>query len=241
MENNLIPISQAAELLGVSIDTLRRWDESGKFLSTRNSEAGHRYYSKESVDLYLNDLLKIATEWVANGGDVPEHFFCRDSSVFQGRLSKLQLALSNVKDENIQNKISLLVAVAGEIGNNSFDHNLGNWPDVAGLFFAYDINKKQIILADRGVGILKTLSRVRPELKDDKTALKVALTEIVSGRAPEERGNGLKFVRKIVEGYNFNLHFQTGNAEININADNKDLFIKLSQNNYRGIFARLTW
>jgi hypothetical protein len=60
---------------------------------------------------------------------------------------------------------SLLTSVAGEIGNNSYDHNLGQWPDIPGIFFAYDLNKKQIALADRGVGILETLRKVKPELK----------------------------------------------------------------------------
>ncbi len=83
---------------------------------------------------------------------------------------------------------SLLVSVAGEIGNNSFDHNLGLWPDTPGVFFGYDLNKKQIVLADRGVGVLKTLKRVRPGLARDADALEVAFTEVISGRAPERQG-----------------------------------------------------
>jgi len=45
---------------------------------------------------------------------------------------------------------SLIVAITGEIGNNSFDHNLGKWPDEPGVFFGYDIAKGTVVLADRG-------------------------------------------------------------------------------------------
>ncbi len=93
---------------------------------------------------------------------------------------------------------SLLTSVSGEIGNNSYDHNLGQWPDMSGIFFGYDLNKKQIVLADRGLGILQTLKRVRVELKDHESALKVAFTEIISGRKPEARGNGLKYVKNVI-------------------------------------------
>ena len=42
--------SEAAYLLGVSTDTLRRWDKEGKIVSTR-TEGGHRRYD-------LTDILK---------------------------------------------------------------------------------------------------------------------------------------------------------------------------------------
>ena len=84
-----------------------------------------------------------------------------------------------------------VTAVTGEIGNNSFDHNLGNWPNVPGVFFAHNATRRHVILADRGVGIRSTLTRVRPEISSDAEALHIAMTEAVSGRAPENRGNGL--------------------------------------------------
>ena len=47
--SNLIGVKEAAELLGVSTKTIRRWEESGKISSTR-TEGGHRRF-------YVNDLL----------------------------------------------------------------------------------------------------------------------------------------------------------------------------------------
>ena len=86
------------------------------------------------------------------------------------------------------------------------------WTDTPGLYFAYDLDDKWIILADRGQGILKTLQNTTMGLKNDEEALFTAFSEIITGRAPEKRGNGLKYVRRNVEKGFFQLEFWTGNA-----------------------------
>lgn len=122
--------------------------------------------------------------------------------VFQAKLDGLYQETKN----------PLLVAVVGEIGNNAFDHNLGNWRDVAGLYFRNFEEKKLIILADRGQGVTRTLGRIVPDLKSDKRALEIAFIEIISGRSPEQRGNGLKFVALAVKENNWRLSFYSGKA-----------------------------
>lgn len=237
MESELIPISEAAIRLGVSIDTLRRWDESGKLRATRKSPGGSRYYSEKDIDLFLHDLFKLAFQWATNPEptEIPSDFYCQDSSIFQARLIKMQGVLT--KTPTLNKILSLLVAITGEIGNNSFDHNLGNWPDKPGIFFGYDINKGDIVLADRGLGILKTLQRVRPELNNHKDSLRVAFTEMISGRAPEDRGNGLKFVRKVIAENPISLQFQSGDAELSILKELSELNIKGSNQPLRGCIA----
>lgn len=237
--DELLSISEAAELLGVSIMTLRRWDESGRLVSVRKKEGGNRYYRKMDIDTFLNDLFKIAKDWVLNEGDLPDNHYCLNSAIFQSRLAKMEnLMMQNKISEDFASRI---VSIAGEIGNNSFDHNLAQWPDVPGIFFAYDLNKKQIVLADRGLGILKTLKRVKPEIKNDEQALEVAFTEIISGRAPEERGNGLKYVKFIISKNFINLFFQTGNAILNLNANSSDLKISKSKDNFHGCLVLIKW
>ena len=72
--------------------------------------------------------------------------------------SKRDLKTSNNIKQDLSAKRHSIsaVAVAGEIGNNSFDHNLGNWADMIGIFFYYDEKTHTIILADRGQGVLVT-------------------------------------------------------------------------------------
>ena len=179
MENNiekedLIPISEAAELLKVSIMTLRRWDDNNRLSSIRKGESGHRYYRRKDIEVFLEDLFKLAKDWVTSQEEFPDNFYCQNSAVFLARITKMEELM--IRDKDVKNLFSLLVSVAGEIGNNSYDHNLGQWPDVPGIFFGFDLNKKQIVLADRGVGILETLKRVKPGLKNHKEALEVTFT-----------------------------------------------------------------
>ena len=237
-EKNLAAIGEAAKILGVSIDTLRRWDKSGKLHSTKSS-GGHRLYDRQALEMYLNDMLSMAKNWALNASEIPEQFYCPNSAVFQTRLIDMEQALA--VDARLQTLFPLIVAVAGEIGNNSFDHNLGNWPDVPGIFFGYDIHKHIIVLADRGQGILATLRRVRPDLATDQEALRVAFTEIISGRAPESRGNGLKFVRKVAAENPLGLLFQTGDAELQIAKESYDLQIHRSSTPFRGCLAMISF
>lgn len=235
MEEKLLTIREAAEFLGISVDTLRRWDKSGKLVATRKEGGTHRYYAKEDLEVFSSDLLKMANNWAFLGGEIPQDFYCSNSAVFQARLIKMQDMLMN--HEKTNKIFSIIVAISGEIGNNSYDHNLGNWPDAPGIFFGYDINKGIIVLADRGLGILKTLSRVRPSLIKHEDALSVAFTEIISGRAPEDRGNGLKFVRKIISENSIDLFFQSGDAELTLRGNGADLNIVKSKIAIQGCLA----
>lgn len=245
MNSKLLTISQTAKLLGVSIQTLRRWDNSGKLSPVSRKTAEHRHYPKRDIENYIKnnikelDLFKIARDWVADdlGVEPLSDFYCSDISVFQARLTKLENELSKVKKLN---KIfPLISAITGEIGNNSFDHNLGNWPDVLGSFFGWDLDKGKIILADRGQGILATLKKVRPKLTSHQDALWVAFTEVISGRAPEYRGNGLKFVKDVVIANKISLFFWTGDACLKIQKNVSNIDIKKSDINFRGCLAAI--
>ena len=229
MPSKLISIGKTAKLLGVSIDSLRRWDKTRRLLSVRNSPKGHRYYRQTDIDVFLQDIVALAKQWVgAETGITPEQdVYCQTRDVFQARLEKLQSSL----------QMSLLSAIAGEIGNNSFDHNLGNWPDTTGIYFSYDLGKRVIVLADRGQGILATLRRVRPALINDGDALKTAFTETISGRFPEARGNGLKFVRDVVVENPFTLDFETGNARLFLKENDKEIIITSAEKHISGCLA----
>ena len=100
-----------------------------------------------------------------------------------------------------------------------------------------------IVLADRGQGILKTLKRVKSELKNHEEALRVAFTEFISGRMPEARGNGLKFVREVIEKNPLGLLFQNGSAELSIGKNDSQIKIKIKQkdNFYRGCIAIINY
>lgn len=185
-------------------------------------------------------LTKIALQWVQKApvieDEMKDDYFCPDRDVFQARLDKMNALL--LKSPYPEAQSYLLTAITGEIGNNSFDHNLGNWPDSVGIFFGYNFSdeKKYIVLADRGRGILATLKKVKPDLKDDMQALKTAFTEKLSGRAPENRGNGLKFVFQTIRELKIHLTFQSGLAKAELN---EEIIIQETNIPIHGCFALL--
>lgn len=235
MEEKLFTISQAAQYLGVSLNTLRRWDMSGKLVAIRKNGGTHRYYREKDLEIFKSDLIKLVSDWVYLNTEFPKIFYCSTSADFQGRLIKMENAL--MQKPGFEKLYSLIVAITGEIGDNSFAHNLGKWPDTPGIFFGYDIEKGVIVLADRGLGILETLRRVRPELSNHTKALGVAFTEFISGRAPENRGNGLKYVRRVVSENPLELFFATGDAELRLRDNDKRLLVTRSTLYLRGCLA----
>lgn len=187
-----------------------------------------------------SDLEKNVYQWITaqmEDIDIQSEYYCRTRDIFQARLEKTTQEL--LKNGSIaEDDIYIISAIVGEIGNNSFDHNLGNWPDVAGVFFGYfsSNGRLEVVLADRGIGVLATLKKVKPELRDDVEALKTAFTEKISGRAPEDRGNGLKFVKENVEERKMHLIFISGNAKLELN---EKMEIKTIDENIRGCLAIL--
>lgn len=189
----------------------------------------------------MTNLEKSVWQWIGENPekvDVNSENYCKTRDVFQARLEKMINDLLKVKKIE-ENKAYIASAIAGEIGNNSYDHNLGHWPDIPGTFFNHEFSeeKLQIMLADRGQGVLNTLRRVKPELQNDQDALRVAFTEKISGRAPENRGNGLKFVRESARAEKIHLEFYSGKAKARLNEEFK---VGESEKNVGGCLAIIT-
>lgn len=237
MEESLLTIGQAAEYLGVSLNTLRRWDESGKLIAIRKEGGTHRYYRERDLEIFASDLMRFASEWIQDGVEFPSTFYCATSPIFNARLTKMEYAL--MQKPGFEKLYSLIVLIAGEIGDNSFAHNLGKWPDTAGIFFGYDLEKRIIVLADRGLGILETLRQVRPKLASHIAAVEVAFTEFISGRSPEKRGNGLKLVREIVTEYPIDLFYTSGDAEVRMKGSAKIFRVTRGPTAVRGCLAKI--
>ena len=51
--NEYLTVAQAAQVLGVSKDTLRRWDKSGKLMARRHPVTGYRLYLQTELDSFL--------------------------------------------------------------------------------------------------------------------------------------------------------------------------------------------
>ena len=236
-----LSVGEAAKILGVSPQTVRNWEKAGR-ISSQRSPGGWRYYDLSEVQRVAIDLPKLAWAWAASAQppEIPDEYYCGQPDRFTSRLVKMGAMLESMPNGQTESMVSLLTSVAGEIGDNSFAHNIGNWPDIAGIFFAYDLHKRIIVLADRGQGIRTTLQQVRPSIAGDVEALRAAFTEIISGRSPEKRGNGLKVVRQIAEQNQIGFTLNSGTAQATIPPHGK-MWITMVDKNVRGVVAIITF
>jgi len=133
--------------------------------------------------------------------------FAQTRDVFTARLQSYIL----------ETKKYLEAAIIGEIGNNTFDHNFIFEEDrTRGVYCNLSYMEKYIIIADYGKGVRQSLSSVLPSIGSDSEAVETAFTKMISGRAPEQRGNGLKFVSETIQHNEWYLYFQSGSGSCNI-------------------------
>lgn len=230
--------AELAEVLGVSRITIFNKIKKGEI---KAQKMGRNFviFKKDlgDIEILISELYREAKKWMTSEIELSENLYCENSGIFQARISKMEALLA--QDKKLKDLAPILTSIAGEIGNNSFDHNLGQWPDIPGIFFGYDLNKRRVVLADRGLGVLKTLKRVKPELFNHKQAVETAFTEIISGRKPEARGNGLKYVKNMIFKYSLRLMFQTGDAVLTL--INGAMNIENAPDNVRGCIVLINF
>ena len=55
--DGMMMVGEAAELIGVTTETLRNWDRSRKLVPLRNPVTGYRYYLASQLEEFLNEAL----------------------------------------------------------------------------------------------------------------------------------------------------------------------------------------
>lgn len=70
MDDKLLSIGEASNTLGVSIDTLRRWEKQGK-IPTFRSPGGHRYYKTADLKAAMNKKYQRAPQSASILNPVP--------------------------------------------------------------------------------------------------------------------------------------------------------------------------
>jgi sensor histidine kinase regulating citrate/malate metabolism len=141
--------------------------------------------TREAILQFLNNGVIVETD---------SFFYCQTRDQSASRLSRWiqefqQLGISSQDS-------AVLTAIIGELTNNCFDHNLGQWHNPSGCVVGFETNAElvAVTIADRGQGIVASLNKALRSALPAQEILKKAFEERISGRAPEKRGNGLKFV-----------------------------------------------
>lgn len=239
-KNLLLPIGEAARLIGLSAATLRRMDDRGLIGSVRNVGHGKRYFFKADLLNIKYDGYKLVKKWVKPGRPLAlrklEGFYYSDEGLLNGEVTiGIRERLNGLMSDDY---VSVIISAAMELVNNAFYHNQGQWPDIEGVFYFFDRTGQRIIIADRGVGLLQNLKQVRRDIQTHKEVLKIAFTEQISSRPLEgHRGYGLKHARECVVRELRRLVFQTGNARLEVRAKDENLHIDEVSNPIQGCLA----
>jgi hypothetical protein len=157
--------------------------------------------------MIAEDVTTAVIAETVSGYNENDDFFSKSRDIFAARIQSYIL----------ETKKYLEAAVIGEIGNNTFDHNFAferslPWGVYCNLLYKH----KYIVLADYGRGIRQSLLSVLPAIVSDTEAVETAFTKRISGRSPEQRGNGLKFVSETIRQNNWHLYFQSGSGSCSI-------------------------
>ncbi len=186
--------------------------------------------------LFIEEIIK----WLSTGhkSQFIEEQFCRSRSEFNGRLFSYE---NTLKVRFSEDCLYLITSSFGEIGNNCFDHNLGHWSDEPGCLFIR--NESYCLIVDRGQGIKSSLSKVYHLQPQDESYVSVAFSKVITGRAPEKRGNGLKFSKRSLSKCNLNLFCLSNSEQIYFGAnekENQNPFLN-SQLSFQGTLTYIFW
>lgn len=160
----------------------------------------------------INHIIKSYCESTAL--KIPKENWCFYRDEFKQRSEKYFRNLLKEKEFDFS---ALLLSAISEIGGNAFDHNLGKFKESPGVCFYY--NKRQVVLFDDGQGIKSSLSAAGIKCKNEQEYINKSMNEVVSGRAPEKRGNGLKLVKSVVEKLGIGFCLKSGQAIYLINLE----------------------
>ena len=154
--------------------------------------------------------------------NVHEIIHCRYADEFSARLGRFERMFRNfgLNDEDAKRAL----VIFGELGNNVFDHNLGNWPTnfSGSIVVAQNYPQKkriECVIADAGVGFLGSLRAAFPTLDGDIEAIRKGL-EGYTGRIGESRGNGLKTIQNwTVNKFHGIVNIHSGKGLIQVDQD----------------------
>ena len=114
MVSNLIDISEAAQRLGVTLITLRRWDALGKLKSVRTF-GNHRRYRLDEIEALVNSVE------VVQSSQKNAFIYCRVSTKKQQESGNLQRQQERLI-QYCQDKGYKVVTVYEEVASGLNDH-----------------------------------------------------------------------------------------------------------------------
>lgn len=116
MSKPILTISEAAEILGVSDETLRLWERDGK-VSPSYTEGGHRRYQRIDIEKLAGTYVEPSKETATNRVAI----YCRVSSHEQKAKGDLERQVGRMTTEALKRKYNI-IAVFDEVGSGMNDN-----------------------------------------------------------------------------------------------------------------------
>ena len=138
MNKPILSIKEAAEILGVSDETLRNYERDGK-LSPTYTDGGHRRYKRIDIEkfagTYIEPITQVGTNRVA--------IYCRVSSHEQKQKGDLERQIGRMTQEALKRGYKI-VSVFDEVGSGMND----NRKKLHKLFELVETNQIDIVLVE---------------------------------------------------------------------------------------------
>lgn len=156
----------------------------------------HELFSELTYKSFLTQLEKTEVNEKDND-NVCEILHCIFRDELDARLGKIQRMFEHFGLNEMER--SMATSIVGELGNNVFDHNDGQWPtSVRGAIILAQMNPQkrmvEVVVADPGIGFSGSLKALNLNIASDVDAIELGLTG-VTGRIGERRGQGLQIVQ----------------------------------------------
>lgn len=116
MDKNILSISEAASILGVSDETLRNWERDGK-LTPFHTEGGHRRYYRSDIEKLAGTYIEPAKYSAGNRVGI----YCRVSSHEQKQKGDLERQVGRMTTEALKRGYSI-ISVFDEVGSGMNDN-----------------------------------------------------------------------------------------------------------------------
>lgn len=98
-DDTLYSISETAKILGISAQTLRRWDKNGKFPSSRHPINNYRVYSISSINKLKEELDQNSIETRRELDKAKSYYFDAESSLY--KMDAIEF-LKSIPDESAE-------------------------------------------------------------------------------------------------------------------------------------------
>lgn len=138
MNKPILSIKEAAEILGVSDETLRNYERDGK-LSPTYTDGGHRRYKRIDIEkfagIYIEPVSQVGTNRVA--------IYCRVSSHEQKQKGDLERQIGRMTQEALKRGYKI-VSVFDEVGSGMNDSR----KKLHKLFELVETNQIDIVLVE---------------------------------------------------------------------------------------------